>query len=128
MSIPAAYAVQTAYTFECEFPVTKPTGITEACGDGNTGVDHIKWKSWGLKKAIGVGERFWNDCDPDCADGKTVETEVSVALSKMATIQGKLTYTQLKITKFLLRLNLGILIQREIGQIAKILWMEFGVC
>jgi hypothetical protein len=86
------------YVINCEKLQYRSSQITGACGDDGIGVTKIHWDIWNKKKAEGKALFYMNNCDPDCADGKTVETEVSVALSKLETIQGKLTYTQLKIT------------------------------
>jgi hypothetical protein len=40
-----------------------------ACGDGGYYVNHLKWDSWGVRRAEGNGIFHMNDCDPSCAGG-----------------------------------------------------------
>lgn len=86
------------YVVSCGKLQFKSSQITGACGDNGIGVTKINWDSWNKKRAEGKAIFYSNDCNPDCANGKTIESEVSVSLSKLETIQGKPTYTQLKIT------------------------------
>ena len=86
------------YVTNCGQLQYKSSKIIGACGDGGIGVTKIHWESWNKKHAEGKGLFFVNNCNPSCADGKIVESEVSVSLSKLAKEQNKNTYTQIKIT------------------------------
>src|SRR3954452_1897403 len=48
----------------------KPHHVLLACGDGSLYVNHIKWRSWGKKRARGHGRAHVNDCTPSCAQGR----------------------------------------------------------
>ena len=86
------------YVITCGELEYRSSQITGACGDDGVGVTKIKWDIWNKKRAEGKALFYVNNCEPDCAEGKTIESEVSVSLSKLMTIQGKPTYTQIKIT------------------------------
>ena len=86
------------YVVTCGQLEYRSSQITGACGDDGIGVTKIHWDVWNKKRAEGKALFYANNCEPDCASGKTVESEVRVSLSKLMTIQGKSTYTQIKIT------------------------------
>ena len=84
------------YTFVCEIPKQqKPELIYFACADGNTGIGKIEWSTWEATGAIGVGEHFANDCDPDCANGTFEFTNVNLRIDKAIGVKGKLHLTDL---------------------------------
>jgi hypothetical protein len=66
---------------ECGKPTYKPTQIVVTCGDANTVVQHITWKSYGDKTASGSGTAAVNDCDPNCASGHVLKSPATVALA-----------------------------------------------
>jgi len=66
----------------CAKPSYKPTQIIVTCGDANTVVQKISWKSYGEMSAEGSGTAAVNACDPNCADGKFEKFPATVALSK----------------------------------------------
>ena len=86
------------YVITCGKLEYRSSQITGACGDDGIGVTKIHWDSWNKRRAEGKAIFYANNCKPDCAEGKTIETEVQVSLSKIKIIQGKSTYTQIKIT------------------------------
>lgn len=86
------------YVINCGEQQYRSSQITGACGDNGVGVTKIHWESWNKRYAEGKALFYINDCKPDCAQGKLIETEVKVSLSKLKIIQGKPTYTQIKIT------------------------------
>ena len=76
----------------------KPESITLACADGNLGVQHISWLMWEGEKALGRGTFIYNDCEPDCADGKTHLVPVQFSLSSVAKdSSGKSVFTQMQV-------------------------------
>ena len=84
------------FTFVCEIPnQQKPELIYFACADGNSGIGRIEWRSWEAVGAIGVGEYFANDCDPDCANGTFEITKVRLAINEPIGIGGKVHLTNL---------------------------------
>ena len=78
------------YTFVCEIPKQqKPELIYFACADGNEGVGKIEWSAWEATGAIGVGEYFANDCEPDCASGTFEFARVNVEINRPIDVDGK---------------------------------------
>jgi hypothetical protein len=67
---------------ECGKPTYKPSQIVVTCGDANTVVQRITWKSYGDKTASGSGTAVVNDCDPNCASGHPLKSPATVALAK----------------------------------------------
>ena len=81
---------QDVYTIVCEIPgQQKPELIYFACADGNEGVGKIEWSSWEATGAIGVGEYFANDCEPDCASGTFEFARVNVEINRPIDVDGK---------------------------------------
>ena len=81
---------QDVYTIVCEIPgQQKPELIYFACADGNEGVGKIEWSSWEATGAIGVGEYFANNCEPDCASGTFEFARVNVEINRPIDVDGK---------------------------------------
>jgi hypothetical protein len=85
-------------TFDCEIPVHKPDYITLTCADGGMVVEEIKWQSWGTKEAIGTGLYAENNCQPDCASGKFVESPVEISITNLVEYKSKFYLKDLTIT------------------------------
>ena len=68
------------YTFDCETTDRKPETLTNTCADFGTAIVGIKWKTWSATGAFGIGKFSINQCQPNCSEGKRVETPVSVQL------------------------------------------------
>ncbi len=49
----------------------KPTKYIYYCGDGSAGMTHATYKSWKTTSATGSGTYVYDDCNPNCASGKT---------------------------------------------------------
>lgn len=82
-SVPRAASPAAVYVPFC-FPAKlkyEPALLYLSCGDGNSGVDHITWPSWGGATAAGSGSMFVDDCTPNCAAGKVHTEPAWVALS-----------------------------------------------
>ncbi|MFI7504066.1 hypothetical protein ACIBVL_37405 [Streptomyces sp. NPDC049687] len=47
----------------------RPQAFLLACGDGNSRLVSLHWKSWGSQSARATGVNVVNDCDPYCAAG-----------------------------------------------------------
>lgn len=71
------------YTFDCETVERKPEVLTTSCADFGIAVFNIKWKVWGATGAFGTGTYSVNQCEPSCAEGKRVETPVSIQLQDL---------------------------------------------
>ena len=77
---------------------TKPESIILACADGNLAVQHISWLMWEGEKALGRGTFIFNDCEPDCADGKTHLVPVQISLLGVAKdLSGRSVFTQMQV-------------------------------
>jgi hypothetical protein len=79
-SLPAFDQCGFGGTFETR--LVRPKSIILACGDGNIGLVHLHWTSWGHASAAATGVDTWNTCVPDCAASKTWDsTPATVSLS-----------------------------------------------
>jgi hypothetical protein len=76
------------YTWDCEYPEQKPEALTLTCGDGNMYLDQIQWESWSVDGAEGTGRYNVNDCDPNCADGNFLRTDVKFTLTSLTEFEG----------------------------------------
>lgn len=63
----------------------RPGEYLIACGDGNSRLVGLDWKSWGTRTATATGTNLVNDCQPYCAAGKFRPYPVQVTLSRPAT-------------------------------------------
>ena len=70
------------WTYECEFPVQRPTEIMLTCADGGMIVTDISWETWTTSHATGTGTYSQNMCIPDCAEGTRIDVPVSIKLSE----------------------------------------------
>jgi hypothetical protein len=66
----------------CTQSQTKPSEIILACADGNAGVNHIHWTTFGGATARGTGSYFYNTCTPTCVAGKVKSYSVTLTASK----------------------------------------------
>jgi hypothetical protein len=72
-------------------PEFKPKTFQLACADANSYVADIKWTSWKLNGARGLGTLKENDCVPNCVSGKFSSSPTSIVLSQpVASHYGKL--------------------------------------
>ncbi len=72
-------------------PQFKPKTFILACADANSYVAHIKWTSWSLNGARGLGTLRENDCMPNCVSGKFDSSPTTIVLSQpVASHFGKL--------------------------------------
>jgi hypothetical protein len=57
-----------------------------------SGIDHIRWTTWGGQFAVGHGE-FWREtCNPNCANGPSVNTPITITLSNRGRCEGVTAY------------------------------------
>ncbi|NBO78581.1 MAG: hypothetical protein EBV27_02880 [Actinobacteria bacterium] len=57
----------------------------------------IKWSSWTGTEAIGYGTSTTNDCEPNCAAGTDVVTNVDIKLIKPVTsTEGRQVFSQIE--------------------------------
>ncbi|NEY33772.1 hypothetical protein GTU99_16450 [Streptomyces sp. PRKS01-65] len=50
-------------------PGVRPGDFLLACGDGNSRLTSLEWKSWEATAAVAEGVNLVNDCEPSCAAG-----------------------------------------------------------
>jgi hypothetical protein len=66
-----------------------------SCADANASWKKVKWASWGAKSAIGTGDLYQNDCQPNCVSGQFHSDRAKVVLSEVkATKKYGLLYSQ----------------------------------
>jgi hypothetical protein len=49
--------------------LVRPRGFILTCADADSGLARMHWPVWS-SSAYGTGMEFWNDCVPNCAEGK----------------------------------------------------------
>ncbi len=88
------------YLAECvdDSLVQRPRSYVLACGDGNQSLDGLVWSNWGSPRATATGKVVVNNCDPSCADGKTISYPVRVVASKLIRGEASATYRVLTVT------------------------------
>src|SRR6201996_2502031 len=59
---------------------TRPSAI-QFSADGGDVVTGISWSSWGSRTATGHGTVGWDNCVPNCAEGRTSYVPASITLS-----------------------------------------------
>jgi hypothetical protein len=50
-------------------PEVRPANYLMSCADANASWKKVKWASWGAKTALGTGDLYQNDCQPNCVSG-----------------------------------------------------------
>jgi hypothetical protein len=74
----------------------EPPNVILACGDASIGATGVTWNSWTQKAATGSGTGQLNDCNPDCAHGKTKTGPMTLRASKPKTCSnGRRIFTKL---------------------------------
>jgi hypothetical protein len=51
-------------------PQVRPANYLMSCADANASWKKVKWASWGAKTALGTGDLYQNDCQPNCVSGQ----------------------------------------------------------
>ncbi len=87
---PASVDPKDLYTFDCEITEQKPTEILQYCADGGGYVYKIKWQKWSPYGSTGTGIYSVNICEPNCAEGTRKEVPVTIALSDLFELKGKI--------------------------------------
>jgi hypothetical protein len=77
---PALPTVSTDNAIDPAVQAVKPSTI-DLSADGNGDLNGLTWSSWTAYSAEGSGSFNVNNCQPNCAEGTTVDVTVSVALS-----------------------------------------------
>ena len=82
----AAAAEGTPVIIDCTGTgVTKPRQIVIACADAGIAVTNIRWTTWTMNRATGVGTLTWNTCLPQtCVDGIVEKYRVRITLGGLA--------------------------------------------
>ncbi len=50
-------------------PEVRPANYLMSCADANASWKKVKWASWGASTALGTGDLYQNDCQPNCVSG-----------------------------------------------------------
>jgi hypothetical protein len=78
--------------------VTKPKEIVITCADAGITVMNIRWTSWTMNRATGVGTLAWNTCLPQtCVDGIVEKYRVRVTLGGLASGPDIDVFSQMKL-------------------------------
>lgn len=62
---------------DCHTPRTKPRVIILTCADAAVSVTNLHWTSWTARHAYGIGTLRYNDCTPNCAEGRFHDVPVT---------------------------------------------------
>lgn len=84
--------------WDCGSLVNQPESITLTCADGGMAVGEIKWQRWDSEEALGTGIYIENSCQPDCANGKFIQTPVTITLTNLIEYNSKFHLKDLTIT------------------------------
>jgi hypothetical protein len=77
--------------------VTRPTTFTISCGDGNSYLTKLRWRSWSAGSAKATGIYTVNNCDPYCAAGKFVSSRATIVLSGKKVVKTRRFFTSLRV-------------------------------
>ncbi|MET8871330.1 hypothetical protein [Nocardia sp. NPDC004604] len=70
-----------AMVSDCGGPyVIEPPSLTLTCADGNNMINDITWDMWSGAQAVGHGTQHRNDCNPDCAAGRFIDSPAMLVL------------------------------------------------
>ncbi len=58
----------------------RPGSYLLACGDGSAYLEHLSWADWASSSALASGTLLFNNCTPDCADGRGIALPVLAVL------------------------------------------------
>jgi hypothetical protein len=64
----------------------RPASYMIACGDGSQFLGKLHWASWTPGIASGTGRYYLNQCVPNCAQGKFLNSQVLVVLWRPAAV------------------------------------------
>ena len=74
-------------------------------GDGNAQLagrhgirSRLRWDRWGAREAVGRGDDWHNDCNPDCADGTFYGYPARVRLYRPGHIANRPVFTRMTVT------------------------------
>ena len=86
--VPAAASAQSDklrvfFPGDCQTNEYKPKSIQPFCADAGMPITKIRWTQYGAKTAKGRGTAAVNDCEPNCAAGKSRSYPVRVKLSRV---------------------------------------------
>ena len=61
----------------------RPVNYLLSCADANASWKNVKWLAWSAKTAVGTGDLYQNDCQPNCVSGRFHSYLSRVALSEV---------------------------------------------
>ena len=64
-------------------PELRPANYLMSCADANASWKKVKWLSWGAKTALGTGDLYQNDCQPNCVSGHFRTYPAKLVLSEV---------------------------------------------
>lgn len=79
-------------------PEYKPSTISISADSGNQwGI--VRWLSYGGETATAIATTWMQDCDPNCAQGKTTEATTTIRFSRRIACKGVPAYAGFEVTK-----------------------------
>ena len=64
-------------------PEVRPANYVMSCADANASWKNVKWVNWGAQTALGTGDLYQNDCQPNCVSGHFHAYLAKVVLSRV---------------------------------------------
>ncbi len=64
-------------------PQVRPANYLMSCADANASWKNVKWVNWGAQTALGTGDLYQNDCQPNCVSGHFHAYLAKVVLSRV---------------------------------------------
>jgi hypothetical protein len=85
------------YVVNCVTFEQKPVELVLYCADAGQILSEITWSNWTGQEALGKGISTTNDCEPNCAAGTDVVTNVDIKLIKPVTSEeGRRVFSQIE--------------------------------
>ncbi len=86
------------YVVNCFETAQKPVELVLYCADAGQILSEIKWTTWSEPIAQGTGISYANDCEPSCAEGNDVISNVEISLiNPITSSDGKRVFSQVEI-------------------------------
>jgi hypothetical protein len=77
------------YVMDClHRPQIRPTEVIFACADVGAYMEHIRWRRWGGRIAVGSGVYSENDCTPSCVAGRFHSHHATIWLGNVGRCHG----------------------------------------
>jgi len=91
----ASHPRATRVLADCVHARYEPRALIVACGDGNTVVKDMKYRTWTRDSATGTATLWFNRCEPDCASGTWAHVRTKFRLDHPVRVGKQLRFSRL---------------------------------